>query len=144
MIKHDSEFHHILKSPCTYHQLNGKYKRQANFLTQTFHGLDFNADGIEIREFVRLTLEHVQHKMCITKGEEKLKWITNMYRPYTNTVVYTNIDSCPAELTFSNAKLCDISEICPYHGRISSEMSCHCALSQARQLRDFFQNIVNE
>lgn len=142
LITDSFEFHHILKTPCTYHQLKSKYKRQARFLAQTFHGLEFDAAGTSLNKFIELTLEHMQNKVCVVKGIEKVEWVASMYRPHTSTAVYTNIESCPNQFKFVEEKLSDISEICPYHGQIASEMICHCALSQARQLRGFFQELI--
>lgn len=137
-----AEFHNILKSPCTYHQLEDRYKREANFLTRARHGLHFNASGIPLDDFVERTLGHIDGKICIVKGAEKMKWLERMYSPWCETIVYRNVEDLPVTFEFERKGLHDIVKVCPHHGKLPPERPCHCARSQARQLQSFFLQLT--
>lgn len=107
------EFHYILKSPCTYNQLEDRYKREAIYLSRAHHGLHFDANGIPLEDFVDRTLEHMDGKTCFVKGAEKIKWLEQMFYPWSEAFVFRNVEDLPVSFEFEREEADDILHVCP-------------------------------
>lgn len=141
----DYEFHTLVKSPCTFNELPEAYKREANWLTIAHHGLRFDSGHTTLTELVSQTAEHVHGKKIMVKGVEKCKWVRKIYENLDLECVNVedSMTSSPSTFCYEVAvkQNSDIANICPYHRMIvlkNRNGGCNCALSHARQLRDFY------
>lgn len=141
LLHEDFEFHAVVKSPCEYKQLLSLDKRGINWLTSRYHGLHFNAGTISIAVLAECTLEHVDGKIVIVKGTEKVKWVQDIYKKWCNTSIHcVNIERTDPLFRFQLKPRIDIDDICPHHQHICQSKICHCALSHAHDLRQLFTN----
>lgn len=138
------EFHNIIKSPCQYYQLPSACKRSANFLSQSYHGLEFNHGELPLTEFLTRVLPHIERKICVLRGDRKILWLQQIFNGFNNSIQFLNIDSLRLDFEFREEKLHDIRRICPHHEQIASEMICRCSLSQAKQMQQFFAQLFRE
>lgn len=129
------EFHDIVKSPCMRKDLSNIYKRQADWLTFTYHGLKFDSGNITLNELIELTSEHVNGRTLVVKGYEKAEWMRKIYGNYD--VECVNADEFRSFIFTTTTKY-EIDSICPHHKRLHGFNKCNCALSRARQLKDSF------
>lgn len=138
LISDDFEFHDIVKSPCTFNELNYYYKRQADWLTRTHHGLKFDVGTTALDEMLHRTLEHVVGKTLLVKGVEKVEWVHKIYSKHCK-IRCVNIEYHDSFVTTLRNKA-EIWSICAHHGQFHRYFNCHCALSNARSLRNFILN----
>lgn len=135
------EFHAIVKSPYKYKQLSSSHKRYADWLTDKYHGLNFDAGTISLATLAQNTLEHVNGKIVIVKGAEKVKWVRDIYRKWCKTIINCiNIERTDPLFKFQLKSRRVIDDICPQHKLLYRFATCHCALSHARDLRNLFMN----
>lgn len=130
------EFHNIVKSPHMRSKLSQTYKRQANWLTYTYHGLKFDSGTLSLRELVQQTLEHVDGATLIVKGLEKVEWVKRIYENWCE-VDCINVEELHSSFTFSSKSRDEINSICGNHKKLHPFNQSHCALSNVRELRDF-------
>lgn len=135
LISDDFEFHEIVKSPCTFNELNHYYKRQADWVTRKYHGLKFEAGTITLDELVERTLEYVIGKTILVKGIEKVEWVHQIYGDHCY-VRCENIEHHDSFVTTMRNKA-EIWSICTHHGQFHRYNNCRCALANARSLRNF-------
>lgn len=141
LLHKDFEFHTIVKSPCKYTQLSIQHKREADWLTNRYHGLNFNEGTISINALAEFTLEHVKGKVVIVKGIEKVKWVRDIYKKWCNTTINcVNIERTDPIFQFQLKSRRNIDDICPYHKLQHRFTSCHCALSHTIDLRKLLMN----
>lgn len=131
----DFVHHDIVKSPFNFRDLRGPFKRLARWNTHCHHGLDFDSGNTSVYKLIQSTLEHVEGKTVIVKGVEKKEWVKKLYENYCPVYCENIEDWNPFNYNFKSNK--DIAEICPFHRQVVSS-SCHCALSQAKELSEIF------
>lgn len=141
LLHNDYEFHAIVKSPCKYKQLSSSHKREAFWLTNRFHGLNFDSGTLSIAELAASTLEHVDGKIVVVKGTEKVKWVRDIYKKWCKTTINCiNIERTDPTFKFQMKSRMDIDYICPYHKSLYRFATCHCTLSNTRDLQQLFMN----
>lgn len=131
-------FHEIIKSPIDYHHWGDVYKCMSRWATLNHHGLDFQSGDMTVYKLIQSTLNHVKDKTIVVKGAEKKEWVKNLYENF-HQVRCENIEDWSG-FDFSYKTNQDISKICHFHGAVLG--GCHCALSQAQELRTFFNKDV--
>lgn len=136
----DFEFHNIVKSPQLRSELLRTYKRQADWLTFTYHGLKFDSGTLSLTELVQQTLEHVEGVTLVVKGLEKVEWVQQIYENRCE-VDCLNVEDLHSSFKFSLKTGNEINSICMYHKRLHPFNQSHCALSNVRELRDFYLSV---
>lgn len=98
-------FHDIIKSPIGLKQkLNKQRKFQNNWLTQHFHGIDWNAGYITLNE-LRNTISHYLHNFNIyVKGKEKIEWIKQIMNNHDLSCFNLEDFKCDVSLCDNNEK----------------------------------------
>lgn len=132
----DFEFHNIVKSPHMRSELLQIYKRQADWLSYTYHGLEFDSGTLTLTELVRQTLKHVVGTTLVVKGLEKVEWVRDIYDNWCE-VDCLNVEDLHPSFKFSSKTKNEINPICKHHKKLHSFNQSHCALSNVRELRDF-------
>lgn len=140
LLSGDFLFHDIVQSPCSRNDLMPSYRREVYWLTTMYHGLHFDNGVTSLDELVERTLEHVKGKTIYVKGVEKVLWVKDIYKKHYNVEVKNVEDHYHSyKLTLKNRN--EINLICPFHGYFLKHANCHCAYSNAQQLkkkRDYF------
>lgn len=136
IIHDDFVFHNIVKSPCKFNQLLTAYRREANWVSCMYHGLTFDSGTITLHELIKNTLDHVDGKTIIVKGHEKVEWVKQIYEKWCD-IQCENIEDYHS-FSFSSKKRNEI--VCAHHKKLQPYANCHCALSNARELSDFYNN----
>lgn len=141
LVHENYEFHTIVKSPYKYNLLSSSQKRQVDWLTDRYHGLNFDAGSISIAALAGSTMEHVYGKIVIVKGSEKAKWVRDIYKKWCNvTINCINIERTDPMFQFQLRSRKDIDDICPYHKILHRFTTCHCALSHSHNLQQLFMD----
>lgn len=144
LLHRDFVFHTIVRSPCQYNELFHGFRLKVDWLTQRYHGLPFDSGKMSIMQLVRRTLAHVTGGTpVIVKGDEKVEWVKQIYGNWCGGCVCidcVNVEDYHPEFRLEPNPESEIEEICAYHSGLSElyVWNCHCALSNARQLRAFY------
>lgn len=131
------ELHNIVKSPHMRSELLQIYKRQADRLTYTYHGLVFDSGTLTLSELVQRTSEHIVGRTLVVKGLEKVEWVKNIYENWCE-VDCLNVEDLHPSFKFSSKTKTEINSICKHHKKLHPFNQSHCALSNVRELRDFY------
>lgn len=153
----DYKFHANVQSPYGFNVLTDRYRREANWLTDYFHGLLFDSGDITLTDLVEKTLKDVYRivedkeesrnvAVVVVKGIEKCKWVREMYKRFCGVDINcVNIEDLYPSFRFSVRSDNAIRTICFLHRRRrqnnnnnSINNGCNCALSHAQDLYDFF------
>lgn len=139
-----SEFHVLVKSPCNLVDLSEGYRREANWLTCARHGLLFDSGNTTLADLVEQTVTHIHGKTVVVKGAEKVEWVRKIYENY-DAIDCVNVEDLHPSFQFAARVNSDIKTICSHHSEITfKDVLCFCALSHARELRDFYLEMYNE
>lgn len=129
----NNEFHVIVKPNYNYRVLPSFYQRQADWLTNCFHGLKYECGKITINEVGQIVYPKIKNKTVVVKGQEKVEWLTHIFKKY-GEVNCTNIEDCGFDMSNIESYV-----QCGYHQNINYR-KCHCARSNAMLLRDIVHN----
>lgn len=80
LVDGDETFHAIVKSWFPYKKLLGHYKRHIEWLTNYFHGLNYECGNIHMDELKKIVYPKLVGKVVIVKGREKTERIQYMFR----------------------------------------------------------------
>lgn len=136
------KFHDIIKSPSNV-TLNEKYRKQANWLTENFHGIDWDSGYISLKE-LRNTLQPILNdKVIYIKGNEKIKWLQYILG-INNNIAYTIVDletmGCSINLSNLNTNTHDRFRACNKHPNFKNKKNpkYHCAMQNVMILGDWY------
>lgn len=139
LLHKDFAFHSIVRSPCMRSELLKIYRRQADWLSYTYHGLEFDSGTMLLTDLVQHTLEHVNGTSLVVKGVEKVEWLKEIYRDRCKVDCF-NIEDYDPTFKFNAKTRFEINAICEYHKKLQPYSKSHCALSNARELREYYLN----
>lgn len=127
-------YNYFIKSPFAFNKLSTSLQKQSKWLTKNYHKIGWDYGNDELENVVKfLKTNTLNADLIYVKGEEKLKWISEILN--TNIVI-ENIENinCP------NFK----SLYKTYHSIINKTKCIHshnCSLKNVICLRNFLKNI---
>lgn len=130
LIDGDEMFHQIVKSWFPFNKLLYHYKRQIDWLTNFYHGLKYDSDGMHIDELTRLVYPKLADKIIIVKGFEKIKWLKYIFRKHGD-IVCRNIEDLDFDMSEQSCY-----QRCDQHDAWYGWREYRCAKSNALTLRD--------
>lgn len=79
VIDNDFIFHTLIKSPYDFNKIPAYYKRQAFWLTNFLHGLNYESGDINIIAVKEKLYKRLQERKIAVKSSEKIKWLKFMF-----------------------------------------------------------------
>lgn len=136
LISGNETFHAIVKSWYPYKKLLSHYKRQIDWLTNYFHGLQYDCGELHINELTNIVYPKLVDKIIIVKGFQKIAWMKYIFRKHgdINCRNIENLNYEPSELTN------EVYTVCDFHNARYNWSKCHCAMSNALKLEDISNN----
>lgn len=132
LVDGDETFHAIVKSWFPYKKLLGHYKRHIAWLTNYFHGLNYECGNIHMDELKKIVYPKLVGKVVIVKGREKTEWIQYMFRKY-GPIACENIENFDYDMSeYSSHQF----SACEFHKERFGWMQSHCAMKNAYKLQD--------
>lgn len=132
------KFHAIVKSSIEFKRLPSIYKRQAIWLMNNHHRIDYDAGDIDPFDLRDQMYPKVQNKIVLVKGLDKIRWLKHMFRLH-GEIVCLDIDSLDFDVSLKKE---DPYDICEYHNRIFGWTQGPCAMSTALLIQDLaYKNI---
>lgn len=125
-------FHAFIKSTTPFIQLPTFYKRQANWLMDNYHKIDYNFGDINLFDLCDQMFPKIQNKIVLVKGLEKTKWLKKMFRDY-GEIECLDIDSLHFDTSLKQA---DPYNVCDYHNQVFNWTKGPCAMSTALMIQD--------
>lgn len=142
-------FSEIIKSPKI--GLNGKQWKQAKWLTEYYHGLDWHSGYICLIEMCDTIEPILSKKNIYLKGEEKIKWFKHIMElnnkkknnnRVTNDYNIVNLESlgCQINLNRPHENNPKNYHICNKHRSLKEKKNpkCHCAMQNALILSKWY------
>lgn len=142
----NSKFHDLIKSPHSITILDEEHQKQAKWLTENYHGLNWNSGNICLSELRNTVQPIFMNKIVYVKGEEKIKWFKNMLKfeeDDSYTVVNVESIGCQINLNKKNAEtnhLWKKYHACNKHSIYKNKQNpkCHCAMENVLILSDWY------
>lgn len=138
------KFHDIVKSPKANVAaiLDEDHQRQAKWLTENYHGLDWNCGFISLKELRCIIKPILMKKVIYIKGEEKVKWLENILNIYKNNnceIIIINLETIDCTINL-NKKYSKEFRICNKHLSMKNKKNpiCHCARANISILSDWY------
>lgn len=138
LLNDDFKIHDIIRSPLRFIQLSENCQKQASWLTKYFHGLRFDEGLITLEKLVSKASKHMNGRMVIVKGNEKVAWFNQIFGAYAEFSC-VNIDNLDA-IMFT--EIDEFNNNCNYHCRLHSDSRVHCALTNTLNLRKYSVSII--
>lgn len=132
IVKGDSLYHTLVKSTYPLEHMSSYYKRQANWLTKYYHRLTYDCGDIHITELKRKVFPEIQNKKVLVKGEEKVKWLKDIFRSH-GVIDCINIESLDYDLSLRKS---EANNMCDYHRNVFRWREGPCAMRNALMLQD--------
>lgn len=131
MVNGEEIFHAIAKPWLPYKKLMSHYKRQVDWLTRYFHGLEYDSGDVDISELTKIVYPKLLGKTVIVKGADKINWIKYIFRKYDD-ISCINIENLDYDISE------DLNEeygFCKHHTMYYGFKKCHCAKANALMLQ---------
>jgi len=121
--------HWIMTSPCPFEDLPVRAKRENNWLTRNYHGIEWFDGDVNSTNFTIHLRDITRHARYIyTRGQEKTRYLSNLL----SRNVYNLEGISPAFKNLPDFE--DRGQRCTHHGFRASAES-HCALRNAYKLK---------
>lgn len=143
------KLHDIIKSP-VFVTLDEKHQKQAKWLTENYHGLDWRSENISLTELRNKIQPILKKKIIYLKGEEKVKWFHHIFGHNNNTksnsreVINLESIACTINLHKKDENIRNKFHSCKYHHYLKNKKNpnCHCAMENVLILYTwyFFEN----
>lgn len=128
------KFHEIIKPPYQYNCLTEKYKREARWLTNTYHGIYWQDGCITQHELKKLIQPIINEKILLVKGNEKVKWLKEIFGDKYITCI--NMDNIGCTIKLSKFSTTDVNRtICDKHNNLKQY---HCSFQNALLLKEWY------
>lgn len=143
------KFHDIVKSPKANVTaiLDEDHQRQAKWLTENYHGLDWNSGFINLNELRSIIKPILMKKIIYIKGEEKVKWLKDILNDHkiNNCDIIINLETIGCTINL-NKKYCTNNQqskefrICNKHLSMKNKKNpiCHCSRVNISILSDWY------
>lgn len=132
-------FHEMIRSPFPLNRLSIHLRKQADWVTQNYHGLNYEDGDTHIIELTERMFPKLQNKKILVKGGEKVKWLKCMFRN-CGEINCTNIENFNIKYTYREM---DAFDSCEFHRWISEGTLAVCAKYNALILQDLAKRNVN-
>lgn len=132
LISSDETFHAIVKPWFSYKKLLSHYKRQIDWLTKYYHGIDFESGDMHIDELAEIVYPKLTGKIAIVKGNEKMQWLQYIFRKH-GEIRCRNIEEFNCDEI--NDQTHESHALCEYHNARFGWSQCRCALSNTLKLQ---------
>lgn len=132
LIDGGERFHSIVKSWFSWNKLLYHYKRQAQWLNNFFHGLNYECGDMDINELTQTVYPKLVGKIVMVKGFDKIKWMKDIFRK-CGDIDCRNIEDLkldPVDQYDGKYALCD------YHKNRFGPVKYRCAMQSALKLQD--------
>lgn len=88
--------HFILKPPYIFNNLPPELKKQALWLHQYHHGFSWDDGYTSMEDITKICVHIFQNKIIYVKGDQKIKWLNQLFRLNMNNTIYNLEDfGCP-------------------------------------------------
>lgn len=124
-------FHDFVKPPFPKSQLNRKDKKQAEWLTNEYHGLEWDTGYITRQELINTIAPILKGKILLVKGLQKKQWMEDLM---TN-IVCINMEDIGCKLKLSEEVVWPKRFVCMKHKRPHWS---HCARNNAVLMKTWF------
>lgn len=126
-------FHAFIKSPFPFKQTNPNDRQEINWLTNNYHGIQWNRGNISLKSFLNLVKPSIEGKAILCKGDEKMKWIEEIF----NGVIAhcENLEGLGCNLKLHAINRNDKNCLCPHHRGMN-----HCAVVNVIALKNWIIN----
>lgn len=132
------KFHEFVKSPFPFNKLNYHFKKQAKWLEDYHHGLNWDMGYITLQE-LRTTISPILNgKILFVKGANKVKWMEDILDD--KKIICINMEDINCDLSLNKWETTINQFSCEKHKNLSS----HCARSNATLLKKWFYSHRNE
>lgn len=135
----DYVFHAFFKSAISFEHLPSFYKRQAIWLMNNHHKIDYNYGDTDPSVLCEQVYPKIQNKIVLVKGLEKTHWMKQMFRDY-GEIKCMDVNSLNFE---AMSKQADSYNVCDYHNQVSSWTKGPCAKATAMLVRDLAHKNIN-
>lgn len=144
LISDDEIFHSIVKPWFPYKKLLSLYKRQVEYLTNSFHGIKYEDGNINIVQLTGHIYPKLMGKNIIVKGAEKVIWLKKIFER-CGAINCTNIEDFNIEVDKQqNDDYGYYNNMCDYHMNTYGWRQCRCAKSNALILQKAFQKHLSK
>lgn len=132
-------FHEIVQSPFPVNRFSLHLRKQVEWTTQNFHGLNYADGDVHIIELTKKIFPKLQNKKILVKGGEKVKWLEYMFR-FCGKIDCINIEDLHIEDIYREN---DSYDWCDSHRWIKEGTLAVCAKYNAMLLQDLAKRNVN-
>lgn len=120
-------------------RLSSHLRKQADWLTQNFHGLNFEDGDMHTIELTEQIFPKLNNKMILVKGDEKVQWLEYMFR-LCGKINCINIENLNIQY---NCRENDAHNFCEHHRWIAEGTLAVCAKNNAMILQHLAKKNVN-
>lgn len=125
-------FHAFVKPTIEFNQLPVDYKRQATWLMNNHHKIDYDFGDMDSIDLCDQIYPKMKGKIVLVKGQEKVKWLKDMLYNYGEIECY-DIYSLDFDILLKQANQYDT---CDYHNDVFEGGNGPCAMSNALFVQD--------
>lgn len=125
--------HEFVKPPFPFCELNSHFKKQAKWLENFYHGLNWNLGYISSQELQRTILPILKDKIVLVKGVKKVNWMKDILND--DKIFCFNLEDIDCDLQLSKQIHCN-QFTCAKHKTDNSR----CARSNAALLKKWFHS----
>lgn len=131
LVDGDYIYHALVKSPYSFSKMQLHYKRQALWLINHYHKLEYDCGNVHINDLKKHILPKIQGKTILVKGLEKISWLKDIFRETPidceNIEDLDDIDLYP--------KKQETYEMCSYHKRLFGWRGGPCSMSKTLMMQ---------
>lgn len=127
-------FHAIITSPFEFKQTNLKFRQEIKWVTNNYHGINWNDGNISLSTFVKSVESVLKGKVVLCKGCEKVKWIKTIFSGIISDCKNLEDEGCNVK-----PHECDKNDkqfTCMHH----QNMTAHCAIKNVDLLENWVIN----
>lgn len=142
------KFHDIIKSPKadSVAILDKEHQKQAKWLTENYHGLEWNSGYISLSELRNIIVTILSKKVVYVKGEEKVKWLENILKTQRKNICkIINVETIGCTININKNTSCQQYtkfHACNKHTGLkenkTKNLKCHCAMKNVSILSDWY------
>lgn len=135
----DYVFHAFVKSTTNFKRLPSFYKRQAIWLMNNHHKIDYYIGDVDPFALCDQMFPKMQNKIVLVKGLEKVGWLKEMFHDY-GEIECLDINSLDFDGPLKQA---EPYNVCDYHNHVFNWTKGPCAMSTALLVRDLAHKNIN-